>query len=169
MRIAEIEGRAGQGVGLDRLPVREIGAGFHHDDLTVRASDGEPEATCPHADAAAADGEGGTIESQQHGWQTVKHRAPARGGRQVIDDPMGVTGENRQIIVWCRRISMKIDSRQAGAVLERRVSNAGDAVADYGVGQAGAYNERTNSEGGDAVGDVDARQAGGHRTHRSRC
>ena len=94
MRIAEIEGRAGQGVGLYRLPIREISAGFHYDNLIVCASDGEAEATRPHAGAAAADGEGGAIGNQQHGRQTVKHRAPARGGRQVIDDPMAVTREN---------------------------------------------------------------------------
>ena len=49
---------------------------------------------------------------------------------------------------------------QAGAVIERIVPDAGDAVGDRDAGQAGAGSERIVSDAGDAVGDRDAGQAG---------
>ena len=52
------------------------------------------------------------------------------------------------------------DRGQAGAVSERTVSDAGDAVGDRDAGQAGAARERTGPDAGDAVGDRDAGQAG---------
>jgi len=52
------------------------------------------------------------------------------------------------------------DAAQAGAVIERLVPDAGDAVADRDVGQASAEFERIAPDAGDAVGDRDAAQAG---------
>ena len=51
------------------------------------------------------------------------------------------------------------ECHQAGAVIERIVSNAGDAVADYDAGQAGTGIERRDPDAGDIVADYDVGQA----------
>jgi len=45
------------------------------------------------------------------------------------------------------------DAAQAGAVIERLVSDAGDAVGDRDAAQAGAVIERLVPDAGDAVAD----------------
>ena len=52
------------------------------------------------------------------------------------------------------------DAGQAGAVMERIVPDAGDAVGNRDAGQAGAVIERIVPDAGDAAGNRDAGQAG---------
>ena len=54
---------------------------------------------------------------------------------------------------------MEVDPGQAGAVCERKVSDAGNAVANRDVGQAGAILERIVSDAGNAVANRDVGQA----------
>ncbi len=51
--IDKIGGGAGQGVGPDGLPVRQIGAGLDHDGLIGEAGEGEAETARFHARAQA--------------------------------------------------------------------------------------------------------------------
>jgi len=62
--------------------------------------------------------------------------------------------------------SQESDPGQAGAVIERRGADEGDAVADPGAGQVGAASERIVPDAGDAVGDRDAGQAGAAKERR---
>ena len=117
--------------------------------------DGEPELIRPHAEAGIA---GLHLRVPQRGRTTAKRRAPARGPRQVIDGRIVVTVEHSRTNAG--GVTLEIDSCQAGAVIERIVSDAGDAVGDRDAGQAGAVIERIVPDAGDAVGDRDVGQAG---------
>ena len=83
--IAEIGRAAGEGVGSHRRPdgIGQVRGGFHHDDQAAGPGDGEPELTRPHAEAGIA---GQHLRIPEDGRTTAKHRAPAGGPWQVIDD-----------------------------------------------------------------------------------
>ena len=56
LRIAEIDGAAGESDGLERRPdgIGEIRASFHHNNEATAPSDVETEPICPHAETRAA-------------------------------------------------------------------------------------------------------------------
>ena len=83
--IAEIGRASGKGVGSDWRPdgIDQVFRSFHDDDQAAGSGNGESELTRPHAEAGIA---GQHLWIPEDRWTTFKHRVPAGGLWQVIDD-----------------------------------------------------------------------------------
>src|SRR6266568_1886583 len=141
--------------------MRQVRAGFHHDDRVAGAGDVE-------AKMAAGDAQRAGLRIPQLRRNTAKRRAPARGAREVIDNDRiraaAIVVEHVTRVEG--RVSQKIGGCEAGAIDKYRVSDAGDAIANRDAGQASTLGKRSVSDDGDAVGQGDAGQPGatGKRT-----
>ena len=91
--IAEVGRAAGQGVGAHWNPdgIGQVRGGFHHDDQVLAPVMVNPNrfVRTPKLASLVC-----TCGFHEHGRTTGKHRAPARGSRQVIDGRIGVTVEH---------------------------------------------------------------------------
>src|SRR5689334_913280 len=83
--IAERGRAAGEGVGSHRSPdgIGQVRGGFHDDDQAAGSGNSEAELTGPHAEGGIA---GQHLWIPEDGWTATKHRVPAGGLWQVIDD-----------------------------------------------------------------------------------
>src|SRR2546423_5836748 len=122
--IDKIGGGAGQGVGPDGLPVRQIGAGLDHDAWIGEAGEGEAETARLPAGAARGD-----RREQQHGGQLAVVCSPA-GGAAVVISPRaranaGEPGSaSLHVKNKLRRIAEKGEVRQAPTTVKRRRPDA---------------------------------------------
>ena len=157
LRIAEIGGAAGEGIGSHGEPggVGQVRARLNHDADIGCAGDGEPESTGPHAKGWAA---GLDLRVPEHGWTARKRRTPAGGSGQVIHDRKFVGRPRGDGRINRGSVASEVYSPKVGTPIERQVPDAGDALAYRDTGQASAVKERLVPEVGDAVGNRDTGQ-----------
>jgi len=151
-----MRGAADESVSSHRRPcgIGQVGTDFHHDNSVADPVNTEPELIGPHTKGGIARLHHRT---PRRGRTTGKGWTPAAVVRQVIDRWPTFIHEYKGTCF--RRITQKIDSRQARAARERKVCDVGDAAGDDNASQASAVTERIESDPGDAVGDDNAGQA----------